>query len=69
MKRFTVTVIAVGLLTVGTAGVAAAQDTGAGSSSPTNQPAGTQAKARPHRRGASVLAITAKALGVKPRSW
>jgi hypothetical protein len=68
MKRFIVTVIAVGLLTVGTAGVAAAQDTGAGSSSPTSQPAGTQTKAHhPHRRGAGVLAVTAKTLGVKPR--
>ncbi len=69
MKRFIVTAITVGLLTVGTAGVAAAQATGSGSSSPTSQPAGTQAKAHgPNRRGAGVLAVTAKTLGVKPRA-
>ena len=67
MKRFIVTVIAVGLLTVGTAGVAAAQATGGGSTSPTSQPAGTQAKAHPRRPGVGVLAVAAKTLGVKPR--
>jgi hypothetical protein len=62
------TVIAVGLLTVGTAGVAAAQTTGGGSTSPTDQPAGTQAKAhRARRPGVAVLAVAAKTLGVKPR--
>lgn len=63
MKRFMVTVAAVGLLTVGTAGVAAAQSTGAGSSTPTSSPKGH----RPHTKGAGVLQVTAKTLGVKPR--
>src|SRR5450759_1262081 len=65
MKRFIVTVIAVGLLTVGNAGVDAAQATGGGSTSPTSQPAG---KAHGSRRpGVGVLAVAAKTLGVKPR--
>jgi len=68
MKRFIVTAVAVGLLTIGTAGVAAAQTTGSGSSSPTSQPAGAPGKAHgAHRRGLGVLAVAAKALGVKPR--
>ena len=67
MKRFIVTAVAVGLLTVGTAGVAAAQTTGSGSSSPTSQPAGAQGKAKGAHRGLGVLAIAAKTLGVKPR--
>jgi hypothetical protein len=67
MKRFIVTAVAVGLLTVGTAGVAAAQDTGGGSTSPTSQPAGTNAKSRPGRAAVAVLAVSAKTLGVKPR--
>jgi hypothetical protein len=69
MKRFLVTVVAVGLSIVGTAGAAAAQDTGTGSSSPSTQPAGNHA-ATPHRgqrRGAAILQVTAKTLGVKPR--
>jgi len=69
MKRFIMMVAAVGLLTVGTAGVAAAQDTGAGSTSPTTPASGQattpKAKVRRHRGG--VLQVTAKALGVKPR--
>jgi hypothetical protein len=67
MKRFIVTAIAVGLLTVGTAGVAVAQTTGGGSTSPTSQPAGTQATAHRPRPGVAVLAVAAKTLGVKPR--
>lgn len=67
MKRFIVTVVAVGLLTVGTAGVAAAQTGGGGSTSPSSQPAGTQAKAHHRRVAAGVLAVAAKTLGVKPR--
>jgi hypothetical protein len=66
MKRFIVTVVTVGFLTVGTAGVAAAQ-TGGGSTSPSSQPAGTQAKAHHRRVAAGVLAVAAKTLGVKPR--
>jgi len=46
MKRFIVTAVAVGLLTIGTAGVAAAQTTGSGSSTPTSQPAGAPGKAQ-----------------------
>ncbi len=69
MKRFIVTVAAVALLTVGTAGVAAAQDTGAGSTSPTSPASGNQAttqhaKGRHHHSG--VVQVTAKTLGVKP---
>jgi hypothetical protein len=68
MRRFMVTAVAVGLLTVGTAGVAAAQTTGSGSSSPTSQPAGAHGKGNhAHRRALGVLAIAAKTLGVKPR--
>jgi len=67
MKRFIVTAIAVGLLTVGTAGVAAAQTTGGGSTSPASQPAGTQAKAHRARTGVAALAVAAKTLGIKPR--
>jgi hypothetical protein len=65
MRRFIVTAVAVGLLTVGTAGVAAAQTTGGGS---TSQPAGSQAKAHSRRPGVAVLAVAAKALGVTPRA-
>jgi hypothetical protein len=68
MKRFIVAAVAVGLLTVGTAGVAAAQTTGSGSSSSTSQPAGPQGKATgAQRRARGVLVIAAKTLGVKPR--
>ena len=67
MKRFIVTAVAVGLLTVGTAGAAVAQTTGSGPTSPTSQPAATHPKAKGHRRAVGVLAVTAKTLGVKPR--
>ncbi len=66
MRRFIVTAIAVGLLTVGTAGAAVAQTTGSGSSSPTSQPAATRPKGA--HRGAGALAVAAKTLGVKPRA-
>jgi hypothetical protein len=70
MKRFIMTVAAVGLLTVGTASVAAAQDTGAGSTSSSTPASGNQAptpKATGRHHRAGVLQVTAKTLGVKPR--
>src|SRR5581483_3784887 len=65
MKRFITTLVTVGLLTVGTAGVAAAQTTGGGSTSSTSQPAG--ATGRHHKVAAGVLAVAAKTLGLKPK--
>src|SRR5260370_26224479 len=71
MQRFIMTAAGVGLLTVGTAGVAAAQDTGGGSTSSSTPASAKQAptpngKGR-HRRAGAVLRVTAKTLGVTPR--
>src|SRR5260370_38291812 len=71
MQRFIMTAAGVGLLTVGTAGVAAAQDTGGGATSSSTPAAAKQAptpngKGR-HRPAGAALRVTAKTLGVTPR--
>jgi hypothetical protein len=71
MKRLIAAVITVGVVTLGTAGVAAAQQTG-GSTSPSTQPAANSSgtsNAKTARRGTqrAALRIAAKTLGLKPK--
>jgi hypothetical protein len=66
MKRFITAGLIVGLFTLGSAGVAAAQTSG--STSPSTQPAPNAANHGKHGRpGAAALRAAASALGVKPR--
>ena len=68
MKRVIVTALAVGLLTLGTAGVASAQTTGGSSTSPSTPAPNGSTKHRGHPRVAlAVVGVSAKTLGVKPR--
>jgi hypothetical protein len=70
MRRVIAAVVTAGLFTLGTVGVAAAQQ-GGGSTSPSSQPAssGSTKPAGKHHRPVAigVLRVTAKTLGVKPR--
>jgi LAS superfamily LD-carboxypeptidase LdcB len=68
MKRLIVTALAVGLLTLGTAGVASAQTTGGSSTSPSTQAPNPNTK-HGARTGVAVgvLRVSAKTIGVKPR--
>lgn len=65
MKKLIAAVITVGVVTLGTAGVAAAQQTG-GSTSPTTQ-AGTNVKHPRRGTQRAALRIVAKTLGAQPR--
>ena len=66
MKRFITAGVIVGLLTLGSVGVAAAQTTG--STNPPNPPSSSVTNNGRHvRRGVVVLRAAATALGVKPR--
>ena len=71
MKRLIAAVITVGVVTLGTAGVAAAQQTG-GSTSPSTQQA-PGSSSTPNAKGKhpgvqrAALRITAKTLGLKPK--
>src|SRR5260370_12129319 len=67
MKRVIVTAPAVGLLTLGTAGVASAQTTGGSSTSPSTASPNGSTKHRHHRGALAVLRVSAKTLGVQPR--
>jgi hypothetical protein len=66
MKRVIVTALAVGLLTLGTAGVASAQTSGGSSTNPsTAAPNGSTKHGHP-RVALAVVRVSAKTLGVKP---
>ena len=69
MKRLIAAVITVGVVTLGTAGVASAQQTG-GSTNPTTQqaPGSSSTKAKHPVRALGVLRIVATTLGLKPRA-
>jgi hypothetical protein len=67
MKRAIVTVVAAGLLVLGSAGVAAAQQTG-GSTNPSTPPSSGAGQHHRHRGIAlGVLRVSASTLGVQPR--
>ena len=67
MKRLIVTTLAVGLLTLGTAGVASAQTTGGTTTSPSTQAPNLNTKRARPGVAVGVLRVSAKTIGVKPR--
>ena len=67
MKRFIVSALAVGLLTLGTAGVASAQTTGGSSTSPSTQAPNPNTKRAHPGVAVAVLKVSAKTIGVKAR--
>ncbi len=67
MKRFVVATLAVGLLTLGTAGVAAAQTTGGSSTSPSTPAPNSNGKPAHLGLAVAALRVSAQTIGVKPR--
>jgi len=66
MKRLLVVVAAAGLLTLGSAGVAAAQTSGGSTPNPTSPSSATPNRQK-GRVAAAVLKVSAQTLGIKPR--